>query len=97
MQQQSSYVTQGARTLLPPLAEVIASSSVGRAMTDPTTSPAQKVLAAFNDRYELCGQFDDNWVELCLAAAFREAANHMGSCNAAFQLLAIAVELEAQP
>jgi hypothetical protein len=32
-------------------------------------SPAQKVLAAFNDRHELCGPFDDNWQELCLVAA----------------------------
>ena len=46
-------------------------------MTDPTTSPAQKVLAAFNDRHELCGPFDDNWQELCLAAAFREFANEV--------------------
>jgi len=43
-------------------------------MTDPAMSPAQKVLAAFNDRHELCGPFDDNWQELCLAAAIREAA-----------------------
>jgi hypothetical protein len=46
-------------------------------MTDPTPSPAQKILAAFNDRHELCGPFDDNWVELCLAAAFREFANEV--------------------
>jgi hypothetical protein len=44
-------------------------------------SPAQKTLAAFNDRYELCGPFDDDWVEQCLAAAIRS------------ELLAIAAEL----
>ena len=66
-------------------------------MTDPSKTAAQKVLAAFNDRYELCGPFDDNCQELCLAAAFREFADHLGSCNASTELLAIAAELEAQP
>ena len=47
-------------------------------MTDPAMSPAaQAVLAAFNDRHELCGPFDDNWQELCLAAALRAAADEV--------------------
>jgi hypothetical protein len=46
-------------------------------MTDPAMSPAQKITAAFNDRHELCGPFDDNWQELCLAAAFREFAHEV--------------------
>jgi hypothetical protein len=46
-------------------------------MTDPAMSPAQKVLAAFKDRHELCGPFDDDWVEQCLAAAFRVAADEV--------------------
>ena len=42
-------------------------------MTD--LSPAQKALAAFNERHELCGPFDDDWVEQCLAAALEAAAD----------------------
>ena len=38
----------------------------------PTT---RAIVAAFDDCYELCGPFDDNWQELCLAAALRAAAN----------------------
>ena len=44
-------------------------------MTDP--SPAQKALAAFNERHELCGPFDDDWVEQCLAAALEAAADQV--------------------
>jgi len=39
-------------------------------------SPAQKALAAFNAGHELCGPFDDDWVEQCLAAAIEELAVH---------------------
>jgi hypothetical protein len=59
-------------------------------------SSAQKIVAAFNDRHELCGPFDDDWVEQCLAAALRAAADHLGSCNASTELIAIATELETQ-
>jgi len=72
-------------------------------MTDPAMSPAQKVLAAFKDRHELCFPFED-WVQLCLAAAIREAAYEVVpepliSVQEAIRirLLAIATELEAQP
>lgn len=44
-------------------------------MTD--LSPAQKIVAAFNERYELCGPLDDDWVEQCLAAAFPVAADQV--------------------
>ena len=44
-------------------------------MTD--LSPAQKTLAAFNDRYELCGFFDDDCVEQCLAAALEAVADQV--------------------
>ena len=69
-------------------------------MTD--LSPAQKALAAFNERDELCGPFDVDWVEQCLAAALEAVADqvvlfidelhtdHMRKRN---QLLAIAAEL----
>ena len=40
-------------------------------------SPAQKALAAFNKRHELCGPFDDDWVEQCLAAALEAAADQV--------------------
>lgn len=44
-------------------------------MADP--SPATRaIVEAFDDRYELCGPFDDNWQELCLAAALRALAEH---------------------
>jgi hypothetical protein len=60
-------------------------------------SPAQTIVAAFNERHELCGPFDDDWVEQCLAAALRAAAAHLGSCNASTELLAIATELDPTP
>lgn len=41
---------------------------------------AQAVLAAFDDRYELCGPFDD-WQELCLAAVLRAAADQVAPEN----------------
>ena len=45
-------------------------------MTDSTLSPAaQVIVSAFNERHELCGPFDANWDELCLAAALRAAAD----------------------
>jgi hypothetical protein len=40
-------------------------------------SPAQKIVAAFNERHELCGPCDDDWIEQCLAAAFRAAADQV--------------------
>ena len=40
-------------------------------------SPAQKALAAFNERDELCGPFDVDWVEQCLAAALRAVADQV--------------------
>lgn len=40
-------------------------------------SPVTRAMvAAFNARYELCGPFDDNWQELCLAAALRALTEH---------------------
>ena len=44
-------------------------------MTD--LSPAQKAVAAFNERHELCGPFDDDWVEQCLAAALEAVADQV--------------------
>ena len=44
-------------------------------MTDP--SPAQKAVAAFNERYELCGPFEDDWAEQTLAAALEAVADQV--------------------
>jgi hypothetical protein len=43
----------------------------------PDISPAQRIVAAFNERYELCGPFDDDWIEQCLAAALGAAADQV--------------------
>ena len=40
-------------------------------------SPAQKAVVAFNERHELCGPFDDNWAEQCLAAALEAVADQV--------------------
>lgn len=40
-------------------------------------SPAQKIVAAFNERHELCGPCDDDWIEQCLAAALCAAADQV--------------------
>jgi hypothetical protein len=53
-------------------------------MTTPLT-PAQKIVAAFNERHELCGPFDDDWVEQCLAAALRAAAEQPYDVLACFR------------
>jgi len=60
-------------------------------MTD--LSPAQKAVAAFNQRHELCGPFDDDWVEQCLAAAIEELAVHAGRGLYRNEIRAIAAEL----
>ena len=54
---------------------------------------AQKALAAFNERHELCGPFDDDWVEQCLAAAIEELAVHAGRGLYRNEIRAIAAEL----
>ena len=42
-------------------------------------SPAQKALAAFNEREEVCRYFDqgDDWVKHCLAAALEAVADEV--------------------
>jgi hypothetical protein len=64
-----------------------------------TLSPAaHSVVQAFDARYELCGPFDGNWQEECLAAALRAVAGQFftdwdGMC-CEYHLNAIATELE---
>jgi hypothetical protein len=36
------------------------------------TEKAQKIVQAFDDRYETIGPFDEDWQELCIAATLRE-------------------------
>ena len=38
---------------------------------------AQAIVAAFDDRYELLGPLEDNWQEVCIAAALRAAADQV--------------------
>ena len=63
----------------------------------PDLSPAAAdIVQAFDDRYELLGGFDDNWQELCIAAAFRALAVRINGADAIRQdILDIATELEA--
>jgi hypothetical protein len=38
-------------------------------------SPAQAIVKAFDDRYELLGPLEDDWQEQCIAAAIRALAD----------------------
>jgi hypothetical protein len=60
-------------------------------------SPATAaIVQAFDDRYEVLGPFDDNWQELCIAAAFRALATRIHGAAAIRQdIFDIATELEA--
>jgi hypothetical protein len=74
-------------------------------------SPAQAIVKAFDDRYELLGPFEDDWQEQCLAAALGAVADQVASsipddCTADVfnrqldiraKILAIATELMNQP
>ena len=59
-------------------------------------SPAAgAIVQAFDERYEQCGPFDDNWQELCLAAALRELASRInGADHIRADIIDIANELE---
>ena len=54
-------------------------------MTDPTPnapapeplSPAQAIVKAFDDRYELLGPLEDDWQEQCIAAALCALADQV--------------------
>ena len=80
-------------------------------MTDLSPAAASIVLA-FDDRYEICSMFNENWQEECLAAVLRAAADQVAPSDAMeprnylpmalecqrirAELLAIAAELESQ-
>jgi hypothetical protein len=62
----------------------------------PTKSAAAAIVKAFDDRYEI-GGFDEDWQELCLAAALRALAVRINGADAIRQdILDIADELEGQ-
>jgi hypothetical protein len=63
-------------------------------MTD-LSPAAQAMLDAFNERHELCGPFDDNWQEACLAAALTALAVRIkGAPDIRQDVLDIVNELE---
>jgi heme oxygenase len=65
-------------------------------MTD-LSPAAQAVLQVFDDRYELLGPLEENWQEVCLAAALRALAVRISGADAIRQdVLDIADELENQ-
>ena len=41
------------------------------------SSAARAIVKAFDERYEQCKPFDENWQELCLAAALLAAADQV--------------------
>ena len=56
---------------------------------------ADAIVKAFDDHYEL-HPFEENWQELCLAAALRELAGRInGADHIRADIIAIAAELEA--
>ena len=58
---------------------------------------AASIVQAFDDRYELLGPLEENWQEVCLAAALRALAVRINGADAIRQdILDIAAELEAQ-
>ena len=67
-------------------------------------SPAARaIVEAFDERYELCGPFDGNWQEACLAAALCAAAKQVVPTTidprlstVRSDLMRIASELEAK-
>ncbi len=66
-------------------------------MSDHLSPAASAIVAAFSDRHELCGPFDGNWPELCLAAALRALAGRINGADGIRQdVFDIADELEAQ-
>jgi hypothetical protein len=63
-------------------------------MTDLSPAPTS-IVQAFDDRYERIGGFDDNWQELCIAAALRALAARINGADAIRQdILDIAAELD---
>jgi hypothetical protein len=58
------------------------------------TPAAQAIVAAFDDRYELL-DWEDNWQEVCIAAALHAAAHHLTHDRR--QLTALANELDPTP
>ena len=68
-------------------------------MTKPLSPAAASIVLAFDDRYEICSMFNENWQEECLAAVLRAAAEAYADeeyvDSADDWLDAIAAELDA--
>jgi hypothetical protein len=67
----------------------------------PDLSPtAASIVKAFDDRYELLGPLEENWQEVCIAAALRALDAQLGynvlgvRAIESSQILLIATELE---
>jgi hypothetical protein len=66
----------------------------------PDLSPADAIVKAFDDRYELLGPLEENWQEVCIAAALRALDAQLGynvlgvRAIDSSQILLIATELE---
>jgi hypothetical protein len=66
----------------------------------PDLSPAASIVKAFDDRYELLGPLEENWQEVCIAAALRALDAQLGynvlgvRTIDSSQILLIATELE---
>ena len=57
-------------------------------------SPAQAIVQAFDDRYELLGPLEDDWQEQCLAAALCALADLPSELEIPFNVI---TDLEAIP
>jgi hypothetical protein len=63
-------------------------------------SPTDAIVKAFDDRYELLGPLEENWQEVCIAAALRALDAQLGynvlgvRAIDSSQILLIATELE---
>jgi hypothetical protein len=85
-----------AGSLVERVADAIAAQATSAGIVnDRPARAAASIVQAFDDRYEVLGPFDDNWQELCLAAALRALAVRINGADAIHQdILDIAAELE---
>lgn len=58
------------------------------------SSPAQAIVKAFDDRYELLGPLEDDWQEQCLAAALCTLADLPNDLEIPFNVI---IDWEAIP
>jgi len=79
---------------------VIAAAHTQNPMTNNLSPAAASIVKAFDDRYELLGPLEENWQEVCIAAALRALDAQLGynvlgvRTIDSSQILLIATELE---